>query len=362
MRLPLRRSGRLAATRVLPLLILATAPLLRAQSVPANADADWLRLQALFERAPAGAPAALRTPAARSAARQQRVALLQQAAEQAERFHTQHSAHPHAPRARTLELVARLAAAQLAATPDAVTAALARAATFRADREQLREHRFEVALLAERLAAHPTGQPPLPRDDERLTDTLWREFGPIPEVLGLFAGVAARAGMETANRLATRLLELRPPPHLRAAAEAITARYGLIGHPLALRLTRLDTTTFELPAAGPAASPTVLYVWTPGHAPGAHGFEALRALRSRLPADLRWIYLGLGATPADARSAEAHAPFRGLHCQDDGGPRSALAQRLRVTSSPTVFVLNREGVLTGFGRVDELPTLLAAAR
>jgi hypothetical protein len=105
----------------------------------------------------------------------------------------------------------------------------------------------------------------------------------------------------------------------------------------------------------------VLYVWTSGSDPAAHGFSALRPLRGRLPRDVRWIYLGLGVTTAAARAAEPRAPFAGIHCQDDGGPRSALAQRLRVTSSPTVFVLDRRGVLTGFGRVDELPALLAAA-
>lgn len=363
MRLTSLSSGRSDATRVLPslLALLAAVPTLRAQSNPPTPDDDWRNVQVLLARDPLNPVAAARTPAERTAARQQRATRLQQAADQARAFHTRHASHPHAPGARKLEVMARLESARLESSPDAKTAAMALAAIYRADPDQLREHRFEVALAAERLNEQAAAGPRSARGDDRLADVLLREFGPIPEVQGLFAGLAARTEMETANRLATRLLELRPPPSVKAAAEAVTARYGLVGRPLSLRLARLDATTFELPGTTAAASPTVLYVWTPGHAPAAHGFTALRTLRGRLPRGVRWIYVGLGVTTAAARAAESRAPFPGVHCRDDGGPRSALAQRLRVTSSPTVFVLNRHGVLTGFGRVDELPALLAAA-
>jgi len=363
MRLLSHHPGRPGATRVLPplLALLALVPLLRAKSNPATPDDDWRNLQSLLGRPPAHASAAARTPNERTAARQERATRLQQAADLARDFHTRHAAHPHAPDARKLEVMARLESARLGPSAPAANAALALAATFRANPDQLREHRFEVALAAERLKAQSAGGAPAAHGDERLADVLFREFGPIPEVHGLFAGLAARAGMETANRLATRLLELRPPPNVKAAAEAITTRYGLVGRPLPLRLARLDATTFELPGTAADTRPTVLYVWTPGPAPAAHSFPALRTLRGQLHRDVRWIYLGLGVTSAAARAAELRAPFAGVHCQDDGGPRSALAQRLQVTSSPTVFVLNRHGVLTGFGRVDELPALLAAA-
>lgn len=364
MRLLPHLSRRPGATRVLPpvFALLAVVSLRSAQPNPPTPDDDWRSLQALLAREASRPASAARTPAERNSAREQRAARLQQAAEQAQEFQTRYASHPLAAHARKLEVMARLEGARLGSSPEATTSALALAAAFRADPEPLREHRFEVALAAELLAQRPAGGVRAALDDERLAYGLWREFGPIPEVQGLFAGLAARAGMETGNRLATQLLELRPSPSARATAEAVTARYGLVGRPLALRLARLDGTTFELPGVAASAGPTVLYVWTPDHPRDGHGFNAVRSLRSRLPAGVRWIYVGLGATTADARAAAARAPFDGIHCQDDGGPRSALAQRLRVTSSPTVFVLNREGVLTGFGRVDELTALLSAAR
>lgn len=343
------------------LLFLATAAGAGAQPAARSADDDWRGLQTLLGRVDLPSPAQLRTPVARTAARNQRLEKLRQAAEQARDFQLRHAGHALAARAHKLEVMARLDHARLEGKPSGTTEALALATAFRADRSRLREQRFEVALAAERLRqAGPDGVR-AGGADEQLATALLREFGPIPEVHGLFAGLAARAEMTTAHRLATQLLEMRPPPALRAAAEAITTRYGLVGRPFGLRLTRIDASTFELPRATPATGPTVLYVWTPGRSPEATPFGALSALRRRVPATVNWIYLGLGATRSEARAAATAAPFAGTHCQDEGGPQSAVAQRLRVTSSPTVFVLNRHGVLTGFGRVEELPALLAAA-
>lgn len=344
--------------RRLPFLFLASAVAVVAQPTERSADDDWRGLQTLLGRVDLPLPALLRTPAARTTARTQRLDRLRQAADQARDFQRRHPDHAFAGRAHKLEAMARLDHARLEGKPAGTTDALAFATAFRADRSRLREHRFEVALAAERLRRGGAGGT---RADEDLAASMLREFGPIPEVHGLFAGLAARAEMATANRLATQLLELRPPPALRAAAEAITTRHGLVGRPFGLRLTRIDASIFELLRATPAAAPTVLYVWTPGRSPGAPSFGALSALRRRLPAAVNWVYLGLGATRNETRAAAAAAPFAGTHCQDEGGPQSAVAQRLRVTTSPTVFVIDRHGVLTGFGRVDELPALLAAA-
>jgi hypothetical protein len=341
--------------------LLVSLPLLAAPANSPGPDEDWRNLQALFARDPLPAAATLRTAAARTTARQLRATRLQQVARQAQEFHARHTSNPKAPAARKIEVTALIESARLDPDTASITKALDRAAAFRADASLLREQRFEIALAAERLRhQHAKGAPPF-ATDEQLADTLLREFGAIPEIHGLYAGLAAVAPLQTANRLATKLLEMRPAPAVRAAAEAITARYGLVGRPFTLRLTRLDTTSFELPAKSAAPGPTVLYVWSPGHGPNTRAFAALSRHRGRLPANVQWIYVGLGVTAVEARAAAARAPFAGTHCREDAGPRSAIAQKLRLTTSPSVFVLNRQGVLTGFGRVDELPALLAAA-
>lgn len=342
--------------------LLAWSAPLDAQPAARTPDDDWRSLQALLVPAKT-AGAARRTPVQLATARLQHADRLQQAAQQAKDFYTRHPTAPNAATARKLEVTATLESARLGRTT-ADAGALALATAYRADRSQLREHRFEVALAADRLSlirrVGDKSPRDRPQDYEKLADDLRREFGSIPEIHGLYAGLAASLDFEAANRLATRLLEMKPSPATKAAAQAITARYGLLNRPLSLRLTGLDTKSFELPGAVTGSTPTILYVWTPG-ANATDPFGALDAVKARLPRDSRWIYLGLGVSAAQATAARAKAPFAGTHCIDDGGTRSAVAQRLKVRSSPTVFVLNRRGELTGYGRVDELPTLLTAA-
>jgi hypothetical protein len=326
------------------------------------ADDDWRALQAAMTPSatpPAGRP----TPPQREAARLAQADRLARAAQHARDFHTRHPEHPQAALARKLEVTSLLESVRLGRT-ELESAAIDRARDFRADPAQLREHRFEVALAADRLALQRrharASARERPVEHEQLAHDLYREFGPISEVFGLYAGLAASVDTESANRLATRILELRPPPFARSTAENITARYGLLGRPLSLRLTTLAGQRLELPATPASDAPTVLYVWSPTAAASVP-FAALQPLKGKLPANLRWIYLGVGATPAQAGAATTRTPFSGTHCVEADGFASATARRIKADSSPRVFVLNRHGVLTGFGRPDELPALLAAA-
>ena len=348
-------------------LSLAVAPLLPVvygQAGAPAADEAWRTLTASLAPRPSADLARRPTADALSAERRDHADRLFEASRQAGLFHQRHPADPRAAQARKLEVTSALASVHLGRTAGAA-AARALATAFRADKNQLREHRFEVALAAERLtlASRPGAKRPQDdgREHERMADALRREFGPIPEIHGLLSGLAAAADTENANRLATQLLEMRPPPFATAAARAVTTRYGLIGRPLSLRLTDLEGRTFELPANARASGPTVLYVWTPDADESKSPFSPLRGRPAAGRGGIRWIYLGLGATHAAATSAQAGAPFPGTHCRDDGGARSAVAQRLNVRSSPTLFVFNRAGVLTGIGRVDELSALLAGA-
>ncbi|HCN28433.1 MAG TPA: hypothetical protein DIT64_06615, partial [Verrucomicrobiales bacterium] len=286
-------------------LLLAAATPASAQTSSRSPDADWLELQSLLTRPANAATALARTPAGRAAARLDQIERLRLAAEQARTFRERHAGHPLAERAHRLEVMSRLDHARLDARPAATTEALEQAGAFRRDPGRLREQRFEVALAAERLRLEGGAAGRRPGADEQLAAILLREFGPAPEVLGLFAGLAGRADMAAANRLATQLLELRPPPALRAAAEAITSRHGLLGHPLGLRLTRLDGSRLELPTASPSGGPTVLYVWTPVAGSAVAPFVPLHSLRRLLPSGVTWVFLGLGASLEQARAASS---------------------------------------------------------
>lgn len=329
------------------------------------ADAEWSRITASLKPATVSNPGVRKSAPQITAERNQQAARLQATAVEARQFHTRYASSPDAAKARKLEVVASLESVRLGNTA-LESNALALATTYRADLKNLREDRFEVALAADRHQLRKKlgdGDPHAsPLESEAMADKLRKEFGDMHAVFGLYTGIAAGVDMHSANRIATKILEMRPPPFARAEAQAITSRYGLVGHPLRLQLTTVEGQRVELPTAPAPAGPTVLYVWTSGAAGAANPFLPLAGLKRKLPNDVRWIYLGLPASGAQATAARLKAPFPGLHCVDDAGPRSALAQRLKAHSFPMIFVLDGKGLLTGFGRVDELPTLLAAAQ
>lgn len=305
-----------------------------------------------------------KAPAQIAIERSQRADRFQQVAQQAKTFLLRYPNDPNAPKAKKLEVTASLESARLGR--DAIQAsALTLATAYRVDKNQSREDRFEVALTADRLQlTQKNGGKSLhekPADYEKLADNLHKEFGEIPEIYGLYTGIAGAVDMESANRIATKVLEMRPPAFAKAEAQVITARYGLVGRPFALRLSTVDGQRIELPTTPALSGPTVIYVWTMAAGGTSNPFAELSLQRAKLAKGVRWIYLGMPATAAQVNAVKAKAPFSGTHCIDDASATSAVAQHLKVRSSPTVFVLNRQGVLTGFGRVDELPALLTAA-
>jgi hypothetical protein len=239
------------------------------------------------------------------------------------------------------------------------------AAAYRGDKRNSVRDRFEVASALEhrQLAAKLGGKHPSrnPTEYEQMADGLRREFGHTPEIFGLYAGIVRAIDHGSAGRLATKVLELNPPPVARAQIEIVTSRLGLIGRPLDLPLTDLAGKRVEI---GHNSGATVLYVSTSSGAAGsAELFAGLgaKALKARVPKPTGWVYLHLGATPAPLNAAKAKAPFAGTFCTEPKGLASPVARRLKIGSSPCVFVYDKKGRLAGFGRVEELPALLAEA-
>lgn len=301
--------------------------------------------------------------AQRAAARDTEAKRLQDLAKQAKDFYTKNPTDPRNAQARKIEVKAALASVGTG-NKSMEQDALTRAAAYRVNVANLREDRFEVAVEMEMLKLRSRGskgRSSLESEKEKIADGFRGEFGDIPEVVGFYTGIAAKADMHTANRIATKLLEMRLSSHMKAEVEAITSRYGLVGRPLFLRLTKAGGEKFELPGATPAPSPTVIYVWAAGKTPPADPFAALAEHKGKIARDTRWIYLSFATAPAQLAEAARKVPFPGTLCVEAEGSRSAVAERLKVRSVPMVFVINRQGVLTGYGRPDELPALLSSA-
>jgi hypothetical protein len=105
--------------------------------------------------------------------------------------------------------------------------------------------------------------------------------------------------------------------------------------------------------------PTVLIAWSPED---ASSIATVTRFEKSLPKDTQIVYLAMGGTSVQVKKVSDNPPLPGIHCHAPSGPLSRSAtQGLKLSYSPIprVYVLNRAGLLTGFGRIEDLPALMA---
>lgn len=300
------------------------------------------------------------TPEQKLAADQAAADRARQVADAAKDFYTRYPTHANAAQARKIEATAALSGLK-SATAAQEQAALRVAGDFRKNQANPVADRFDVALAMDRFQTTKTlGGGALrknPTAYEKLADNLRVEFGDRPEVFQLYAGVAHQIETEAGHKLAKRIIQMPAPTQVKSQAQDLIERHALLGRPLDLQLTTVEKRKIDLKKT--TGGPTVVYVWS-GGAPASF-FSGLGGLKKKIPAGTQWIYLFLAPKLADLTAARTRAPFAGSICHEPPQTMQRVHERLNLRTSPFVLVLNRQGVLSGYGPVDELPTLLAAA-
>lgn len=132
--------------------------------------------------------------------------------------------------------------------------------------------------------------------------------------------------------------------------------------PLSDRRTR--TTGAQIPNSALAGKRTVVVFWSGARAPA--GPPGLYEFFKKPPADTNWVYVSLGAWSPPARpvngakpAVKATAAPPGTWCVEPLGLRSPLVAQLKISSLPFACVLDERKNLNAFGRVDEIPAMLA---
>ncbi len=310
---------------------------------------------------PRSAEATATLAAAFQAQEEEQKARARQAAQSARDFYTQNPQHPKAAAAKKLEALAGLQSLQLGDTADA-PAAKERAQAYRSDPTQPAKDRYDIALALE-LAALPRtlkGQGLIDDGDayEQLADALPREFPDLPEAYNLSLSLLRTADHATALKVARKLAKQKKvPDFIQLEAQQTLDRNALLGQTLDLALTSLQRQTLALKTL--TGQPTVLYIWSTLSGPS--DLALLAPFKATLPAKTTWIYLAFGKTFPPMAEVQAQAPFYGTYCFEPTGFASPIAQRLHVSQAPYVYVFDRQAKLSGYGRVEDLPTLLAAA-
>ena len=361
----------------------AAAPASRAAAVGATvlpATSGPTPSAAVGATATAAGPVATSAPAGVAGGAVARAQSSRQTAAAARDFYTRFPAHAQAAAARKWEALAGLAGITNDQAHEA--AALKTAGDFRVNQAHPIADRFEVAHAVERfhVGRKIGGRHWLsaPFESEGLADRLRMEFGHLPEVYGNYLAIAEHTQCDHSRDLSRRILQMPAPAHVKAAAQRVFERANLMGKPLDFPLTTTagKATRLSSLAGATAGARTVVVFWDGPRAPA--GPAGLHPYVKNAPPNTQWVYISLGAwtRPPSIRDGNgsaigvghgkqappairANAAPPGTYCVEPLGLRSPLVAQLKLSQLPFVCVLDEKRQLNAFGRVDELPALLA---
>ncbi len=334
---------------------------LRAQPSPAGpaaqaADQAWV---ALTQRATRGVvkrePAEL-SDDRRVAPIKAEIDRLNQDADEARRFYSSYPSHVRAISAKKMEALARLSALSLGAV-DAGGQTRAAAQNYRNDKRNAVEDRFDVALAAECLdLSSPARALGGLSPQEKLADTLYAEFGGIPQVNQHYISLLRTSAPTASARVLAKLSQRTLPDDLKQEVQRAQAMVLRVGKPIELTLATLDGKKVDFSQSTAVTVVCFWNVWA-----GPHDIGLLGGFKGKVSGSVNWVYVGLGGTALSLSSLGSFTPFPGAHCHDPAGLAGAAAATLGVQQAPSIAVLAPRGKLVGSGSFDQLPALLTEA-
>lgn len=286
-----------------------------------------------------------------------------QTAQAAKVFYTQNPGHPKETEARKIEALCTLRGTSAGDTVKAL-AAIKLAKDFRERTDVPVKDRFEVALAADRLAltvkikAKTAADATVER--QLVGERLRVEFGDLSELHDYSMEIARRADFASAVKIATEVA--RSPnatANAKSRAQAILDRAMLVGRPVNLKLAKVDGGMFDL--AQQRDKLTVVFVWSPSD---PQGLELVKRFEKALPKDTQLVYVAFGGSAPLVNRLKPSASALGVHCHAVAGTASKAASdalKLRYADLPGLYVINRAGLLSAVGHVEEFAALMAQA-
>jgi hypothetical protein len=359
------------------LLAMAVASTLSAQannnggkgSLPGNgndqggnrASDDWAALKALAKSGsvPKRGERSSRADAATEHGRQ--IAAARSTAEAAHAFYMRYPADARAAEARKLEAIFALRGVA-AGDQTQELAAVATATAYRVDRALPTKDRLDVAITMESQALALKVRTGLiserGEEQKKIIKGLRAEFGSLPELDSYAVAIARRSDPRTAHALASEVLSSSAATigDLREA-KATKERAKLLGQLVKLSVPLADGGELDLGAE--RGHVTIVVVWSPRR---PEALDTLGVFGRAFPRGTQVVALALGGTEKDAKRIGSILPVVTKSAYAPLGPTTNSAvDALKVHLSPYVYVLNRSGLLTDFGTIEDLPDVLTRA-
>ncbi len=151
-----------------------------------------------------------------------------------------------------------------------------------------------------------------------------------------------------AGPLAIELMDSKAPDAIKAAASRILDREAMVGTPLDLAAT--SSTGQPLTLSKFRGKVVVLYTWT-GRATGSSGW--VQRLIAQGNTQVVFVGLNLDADSAAAQAQMAKVAPDSIQIYDPTGPDGAIATALHLTRCPSIYLIDRSGILQDVHGLDQ---------
>jgi hypothetical protein len=326
-----------------------------------SAGDDWAALSALAKSGGTPKRGERSSRADAVALHTQQVADMRSVTEAARAFYTRYPTDGRAAEARKMEAIAGLRGV-VAEDQAHELAAVAVATAYRVDQGVPAKDRLDVAIAMENqgLALKVRSGLVSDRGEEQMKviRSLRAEFGPLAELDSYAVATARRSDPKTAHALASEVVRSTAVvARDMREAKAIKDRCRLLGHSINLSVPLADGGECNLGTE--RGHVTIVVVWSPRR---PEALDPLSVFGKTFPRGTQVVALALGGTANDAKRISRTLPVLTKSAFAPFGPATrSVGDALKVHISPYVYVLNRSGVLTDFGTIDELPDVLTRA-
>jgi hypothetical protein len=280
-----------------------------------------------------------------------------QIVDKAHDFYTKNPNSPKAYEAKKLEVISALQGAQ-AGDMSLVDLGNKLGTVFRSVGNYPIKDRLDVSLMmrTQELSKETQGKTiaQVKVMQENILTAVHQEFGDVDEVFHLYRSAMLTMDQASSLRLAKAVIGMQASAKFKDSAKEILDRDALRGKSLAIDLRDLQGNRIDL--ASSDGKFTVLYFWSLAWNIGSP--DRLPSSALRLQDKVRWVFVSLATSPAALTGAEMKPSIPGAMCAIFGGFNSPTAEALKLHQCPYIYVLNDNGKVMGYGRIEDLSGIL----
>ena len=165
---------------------------------------------------------------------------------------------------------------------------------------------------------------------QTIADSLYEQFGDATPAYAYYLNLTMCSDNVTGVNIASKIQTMNAPAWVKAEAQFVINRAGLVGAPVSLTLTTATNQTIDL--SQPMGQTTVVYFW--GGSASMNDLNVLNSIKDNVPAGVRWMFVALNSPSPTISSVLANTPITGVQCFEPVNLSGWVPQILFLQATP----------------------------